>query len=154
MPRGGRRSGQVGKPYPNRRDLRTKQAPKAAQGQPYGEAKQQLDAQRAIPLSRTPAPQGVRPGPPETAAVAGMVGGGSVSVPPLNAPSARPNEPITAGLRTGPGPGPEALNLPVQSSEDDQMLAVLRAFHQAYPNSDIARLISEVTARGTAVQPG
>lgn len=150
MPRGGRRSGQVGKPYPNRRDLRSTQAPKAAQGQPYGEAKAQVDAQKAIPLSRIPAPQGVRPGP-STAAVAGMVGGGNISVPPLNAPSARPNEPITAGLPTGPGPGPEALNLPVQSSEDDQMLAVLRAFHQAYPNSDIARLISEVTARGTAL---
>lgn len=147
MPRGGRRRGQVGKPYPNRTDLRTTQPPKAAPGQPYGEAKAQLDAQRAIPLSRTPAPGG-SPGPPSTAALAGMLGGGGpVSVPPLNSPSTRPNEPITSGLSTGPGPGPEALKYPAQASEDDQMLAVLRGLHQAFPNSDIARLISELTAR-------
>jgi hypothetical protein len=149
MPSGGRRQGTPGRNYPNRRDMRTKQAPKAAQGQPYGEAGQQLAAQKQIPLSRTPAPS---PQPGGTAALAGMVGGGAQSVPPLNAPSTRPNEPLTAGLATGPGPGPEALNLPAQVSEDDQMLAVLRAFHQAYPNTDIARLISEVTTRGTAVQ--
>ena len=151
MPRGGKRRGQVGKPYPNRADLRTTQAPKAAQGQPYGEAKAQLQSQQAIPLSRTPAPT-AQPG--GTAALAGMVGGGGVSVPPLNAPTTRPNEPLTAGLPSGPGPGPEALHLPAQSSEDDQMLGVLRAFHQAYPNSDIARLISEMTARGTTIQSG
>lgn len=148
MPRGGRRSGQVGKPYPNRRDLRTTQAPKAAPGQPYGEAKQQLDSQKQIPLSRTPAPGG--PPVSSTAAIAGMVGGGGSPVPSLTAPSTRPNEPLTSGLKTGPGPGPEALNLPAQAPVDDQMLAVLRAMHQAFPNSDIARLIAEVNARGSA----
>lgn len=148
MPSGGRRQGQPGKLYPNRRDMRTRQAPKAAPGQTYGDAKQQLASQRAIPLSRTPAPspaegQGV-------AAAAGRLGGGVPgNVPSLTAPSTRPNEPITAGLPTGPGPGPEALNLPAQASEDDQLLATLRGLDQAFPNSDIKRLIAEVTARGS-----
>ena len=33
------------------------------------------------------------------------------AVTPLDAPSARPNEPITAGLPVGGGPGPEAVGL-------------------------------------------
>lgn len=37
--------------------------------------------------------------------VAGMLG-------PLDAPTQRPNEPLTAGLPSGPGPGPGALAAP------------------------------------------
>lgn len=98
MPRGGRRSGRPGEAYPNRADLA--QAVRTAPGQQYGQAKQQADAQRAVPLPQS-APPAVAQPPPSTLA------------PPepglLHAPSARPAEPVTAGLPIGAGPGPEAL---------------------------------------------
>jgi hypothetical protein len=58
-------------------------APTAAKGQPYGEAGQQLASQQTVPM-----------GPPPI---------------PLGAPTARPSEPVQAGLSLGPGPGPEAI---------------------------------------------
>jgi hypothetical protein len=37
---------------------------------------------------------------------------GMPDIVPLNAPTQRPNEPITAGIDRGPGPGFSSLNLP------------------------------------------
>jgi hypothetical protein len=152
---GGRRQGVPGRKYPNRRDLRTKQAPKAVTGQAYGDRKAQLDAQKVIPLSNQPAPPQGTSAPQGMAAMAGQVGGGAVGpIPSLSAPSARPDEPITAGLPSGPGPGPEALNIPPTPGADDQMLGVLRGLYQAYPNSHLARLISELqTAQTIRAKP-
>jgi hypothetical protein len=47
----------------------------------------------------------------------------------------------TAGLASGPGPGPEALGMPNTLTGDDVTLAKLRAVYSAYPTSDTARLI-------------
>lgn len=69
--RGGKRDGVVGKAYQNRTDLNganvvaaqptnqpgAKLAKMAAPNQPYGAAKAQLDAQSAVPIANTPAPQ-------------------------------------------------------------------------------------------------
>ena len=89
-------------------------------GQGYGDAAAQQAAQRAIPISAQP----VANAPQPTAAVpsaggGGVPGGASAASPaagpyageltPLTAPTQRPNEPVTAGLPVGPGPGPEAL---------------------------------------------
>lgn len=41
----------------------------------------------------------------------------SQPVIPLTAPSQRPNEPVTSGAASGPGPGVEALGLPPQASQ-------------------------------------
>lgn len=120
VPRGGRRSGAPGKAYPNRSDMT--QAPRAASGQEYGKAKAQLDAQRAMPLSATP--------PPPT-----------VDVTPISAESQRSGEPITAGLPVGAGPGPQAGGPYALSPVDE-----LRAIFQAYPNDDLAELLSNLRA--------
>jgi hypothetical protein len=125
MPRkgpGGVRQGTPGTPYPNRSDLR---APgnETVKGQPYGQRAQQQAAQQAIPL--TPPPTAVAPsaGPaPPTPGALGAppqpTGGVPAGGPPAGMapgelkwlhPSDRPNEPVTAGLPSGPGPGPEAL---------------------------------------------
>lgn len=114
MPRGGRRRGTTGKQYPNRSDLRgpgTPDIPKSFQGQPYGTAVQQEQAQSVAPASPPVGPPG---------------GGGGVSpptVPPggfgaFTRGSERPDEPITAGLKSGPGPGPEALGMHAGDPED------------------------------------
>ena len=77
-----------------RTDGAAHQAPQVAPGNGYGERKEMLDIQSSSPM------QG---------------GGGSTpvaaSLPPLNAPSARPDEPITAGAAFGPGVGPDAAGI-------------------------------------------
>lgn len=99
---------------PNRSDLAAPVT--AAPGQPYGVAAQQRMAQGAIPMGPQPTAGGGGPtSPPATApdiaslmqqhaATAGIVPGQH-----LQAPTARPNEPVTHGLPMGPGAGPEAL---------------------------------------------
>lgn len=94
MPRGGKRQGVKGRRYDNRVDLQLGQRKElpvtAAANQTYGERGAQEQAQRAIPMAR--------PG---------------IAAPPLDAPTQRPHEPVTAGAPVGPGPGPEVLGTPV-----------------------------------------
>lgn len=97
------------------------QPKRAAQGLPYGQGQAHAEAQEAIPLpdNRTPSPPSAPPGVPggnqappggEMAALAAMLaGGGPTAGPGLGSPTEAPDEPITAGLSSGPGPGPEAI---------------------------------------------
>lgn len=116
---GGPRSGKPGAAYGNRTDLNAKprQAVTAAAGQTYGERGVQEAAQQAIPL---PAP-----------------------VVPLSAPTQRPNEPVTAGLPIGPGPGPEALAPMGAPPADAPVLELLQALYAQYPNNELRGLIEE-----------
>lgn len=83
----------------------------------YGQAAQELAQQRTIPMASgdiTPA------GGPPAAPQPGTGGGEALGAPPmapgdlpaLDAPTNRPQEPLTHGLPTGPGAGPEALQPP------------------------------------------
>lgn len=120
--RGGPRQGIQGAQYSNRSDLieKPRQPVRVATGQAYGQAGAQTAAQQAVPLPQQPAP-------PRAAPV------------PFDAPTARPAEPVTAGLPLGPGPGPEVLG----AMGDDTILMQLRALYQAYPNSELRALIEE-----------
>lgn len=110
----------------------------AATGQQYGKAGAQLAAQKALPVSRPatdamPGPRPTGPGrPPVPTAMPGQM-------TPLDAPTARPNEPITAGLPVGPGAGPEALGPLGMGGEDVGM--ELRAIYARYPNEELRTLI-------------
>lgn len=89
--------------YPNRSDLRNPAAKvpvMAAPGQTYGEAGKQMAAQKAVPMAAAPTDAQV----PVTPAAPGSLGD-------LTRPTERPNEPLTAGVDFGPGPGSEALGL-------------------------------------------
>jgi hypothetical protein len=81
----------------------------AARGQTYGKRKQQIEAQRAVPMGRSPvettAAQAVRPQPAAPGA--------------FLAPTARPAEPITAGAPFGPGLGPLAAGIPMRTPTDN-----------------------------------
>lgn len=66
----------------------------------YGEAKTFRELQQGAPLAQTPGPQAQ--GAPSFAAAKDLL-------TPLDAPSERPNEPVTAGAALGAGPGPEVL---------------------------------------------
>jgi hypothetical protein len=139
MPRG-RRNRPLSGAYPQRTDLaqRRAQPVRAPTGLPYGDRKALEDAQRALPLpdisSEAPAPQTLPVPPP------GVLG-------PLDRPTERPNEPLTAGLSIGEGPGPEAVRYGPGPSEDDIILGRLLALHRMYPSSDLAELISWYLAR-------
>jgi hypothetical protein len=143
VPRGGRRSGTPGALYPNRSDLR--QPIQVASGQTYGMRAEQVAAQRAIPLAgATPVPPPAAGSPPDAGTRAGQV---SAAPPgplpgqlvPLDAPSQRPDEPVTAGLPVGPGGGPELLGDLQGEGEDVEMQ--LRAIYARFPNEHIRRAI-------------
>lgn len=80
----------------------------------YGEAKSFNEIQSGAPMaSAAPAPQGGAAGP---------------SLPmPLHAPSARPDEPVTAGAPVGPGVGPAAAGIPQAGNVRSQDIEHLRA---------------------------
>lgn len=69
------------------------QAAQYVSGLPYGEGQALMATQQAAPMAASSAmPQ-------------------SAPIVPLNAPSQRPNEPVTAGADAGPGPGMSSLGL-------------------------------------------
>jgi len=120
MPRSGRRGipSPVGAPagaYPQSvsqaaQAARPTQPVMTATGQGYGEAGAQAAAQRMVPL-----PAGAPVAPPTTPPAGPALIPGTMTpqaavgyTPPsldLLGPSTRPNEPVTAGIDSGPGPG-------------------------------------------------
>ena len=147
MPRGGRRTGTSGQAYSNRSDLNgVKPVPMAAAtGQQYGKAGEQMAAQRAMPVSRpaTDAVPSAGPsmgGAPRPTAPPGPLPGG---LTPLDAPTQRPGEPLTAGLPVGPGTGPEANPFSQVGSADDAVLAI-RAAYAAYPSEELRMVLERI----------
>lgn len=137
MARGGRRAGAPGARYGNRSDLQVgpRQLPATVvPGQTYGKGKEQLDAQRAVPMASGPAlpsPTPVSQGPLTT----------PVQPIPLDAPTGNPNEHVLAGAPIGPGPGPEALAINPAPNEDLAKLAAylpVLELAASQPNSSAA----------------
>lgn len=133
----------MAKQYPNRSDLRNpakKVAIKTPPSSQYGEATQLREAQQAVPMASsptatvapTPAPA-VRPRP-------GQFG-------PLDRPTERPNEPVTAGAPFGPGrmasPGGY-----VGPRNTDPVLDELRALYSMYPSEDLADMLDSYIREG------
>lgn len=102
MPRGGYRRGKGGTSYGNRTDLNVN---KVASGQRYGQAADQRAALKAVPIN-VPSTTGPAMAMPSQEPI--QPGG----LGPLHAPTDRPGEPLTHGLPTGPGGGPEVLTPP------------------------------------------
>lgn len=122
--------------YSNRSDLRNPTLSQVATGQTYGEAGKQRAAQKAVPM-----------GPPPSA---GQSPKSNVSAPitPLDAPTNRPAEPITAGADFGAGPGAREAgisnNIPVQNPVAMELMTLYKMF----PNDDLAGLISSIMYEG------
>lgn len=134
---GGSRQGTPGQAYPQRSDMRT-QAVTTVPGQQYGQAAAQAASQRAVPMA------GATPLPAPAAAPAPPAAGGGASPPDLYRPTELPNEPVTHGLPTGPGAGPEAL--PIQGSAMGDPVAIqIRAMLRANPtNQELANLVADL----------
>jgi hypothetical protein len=70
------------------------QPAKYISGLPYGEGQATYDQQTAAPMARNNSPEPTLQMPEPT---------------PLMAPTERPDEPVTAGINIGPGPGSEVM---------------------------------------------
>jgi hypothetical protein len=130
MPRarhGGRRQGAPGQAYGNRTDLNQNRQPiRVASGQEYGARQAQVAAQKAVPLPAPPVPAS----PPAPAP-------GSFGA--FLRPTENPNEPLTAGMDIGPGPGRNAIAAAPNPASDVE--AQLLALYRQNPNNDILRLL-------------
>lgn len=83
-------------------------------------------------------------GPPPTAVAPAPVAAGVTPFPapgslgPLDGPTARPGEPVTAGAPVGPGPGPEVLGMGRGDELDE-----IRALYQRFPSEELRQIIEE-----------
>lgn len=111
--------------------------------QQYGKAGEQQAALRAVPMGAPP-PPATGPVASSPATGTGAVGPGGATplgptVVPLTDPTARPGEPVTAGVPVGPGAGPEALGGP--PGLDSDLRVRLGAMYQAFPTEELRELI-------------
>lgn len=123
----------------NRSDL-TVQPIRTATGQGYGEATAQRQAQKVIPLPKQTVP--------DLSRVVEAATNAPIPTGLLDGASDTPDEPVTAGLPFGPGPGPESLAF----GATDPVEAGLRALYEAYPNEALRRLL-EIRTPGTGSLP-
>lgn len=122
MPRGGKRQGTQGKGYANRTDLATDYAP-----------------------GGNPATGGMQ-APVNQVSVMGPAIGAE-EVPNLGDMTGRPDEPVTAGLAVGAGPGPEAMG-PMPPRQTDPIRQVLQAMLLQGSNPDVVRLLNRLDYEG------
>jgi hypothetical protein len=124
MPRGGRRSGQAGKAYSNRSDLNPAANAAKVNRNPRVRAPEGVPTQG---LQQAPG-AAQQPGP-----VPGAAGA-------FTRPTDRPNEPITAGMPMGAGPGPEGMPpVPGGGALDE-----LRILYMRFPYPELRELIEEM----------
>lgn len=118
--------------YPNRSDLRNpaaKLAAKAATGQTYGEAGQQIAAQQAVPMGAAPTDVAATTPPPRP------VPGNVVD---LMAPSERPQDMMAPVMGNTP------MILPARDSVIDE----IEVLYSMYPNDDLRDLLSALKFGG------
>ena len=150
MARGGKRQGKPGGGYTNRSDLAVPGKPLpvvSPKDQTYGQRTSLENAQRTVPMASQPAIPPARPaGPP------GQPPGPMLAPPDpaghLMNPTARPNEPVTAGLPSGPGPGPEAMTGLGQPGAPGNLADLLAQAAQASGSSALSFLAGQAQAQG------
>lgn len=80
------------------------QAARYVSGLPYGEGQELMQTQQSAPLAAAPGIEQSRTPMASASAAASLI--------PMNAPTQRPDEPITFGADAGVGPGLGSLGLP------------------------------------------
>lgn len=134
MPRGGRRKGRPGAQYPNRVDLQLGDRQQPIMRPPstqYGEQAELVRQQQALPVSAAPAPApmpaSTRPPMPPTQII------------PLDSPTMRPDEPLTAGAPFGPGPGPSFTRM-----REDPIADEVRALYVQFPYAGLREILEDL----------
>ena len=112
------------------------QAARYIPGLPYGQGQETYSNQLAAPMA----------GNPMSGSAMGNSGLVQMEMPTeLMAPTQRPDEPITAGIDIGEGPGSEIMNLPLNREPD--ILTIMQRLAQADPSGD-SELIYKSLLRG------
>ena len=127
--------------YSRRTDGGAAQVLSAVPDQPYGEVKQQLDAQRIAPMA------GVAPTPtPSVSASQGQQPemAPQYSGPGFGDPSSRPDEPVTAGADVGPGAGSEALSFQPGAATPSQGTGQMTALLQTLSSTDTTGVLGKL----------
>jgi hypothetical protein len=128
--------------YSRRTDGGPAQVMSAAPGQAYGDKKAELDAQRVAPMAGTaPLPAPATPGAGSEGAMPAYTG------LPLNAPTQRPDEPVTHGVDIGPGGGSDVLGLPNPAQGTGQMTALLQRYASIDTTGILGTLFQAAQAR-------
>jgi hypothetical protein len=127
--------------YPNRTDLSNpakKLAVTTAPGQTYGKAGEQRRAQQAVPMGTPQQPQAPQQQQQQQ----------PLPVTPLNAPTERPDEPITAGNPLGAGPGmdmlPQPMPMATAPGSRQDLINQVRYIYSKTPNTALLQLILEL----------
>jgi hypothetical protein len=105
-------------------------------GMPYGEGQATMTQQMSAPMAG--------PNQSASAPATNPLAAAMPAVTPLTAPTERPDEPITAGMDFGAGPGSEALNLPAERSLSE----ILASMIDIDPTGEIQELYDFVAIRG------
>lgn len=144
----------VRKPPPAGYSQRDAQAPAAPTGMPYGQHQASIDAQKVVPLpnATAPAPSApAAPGPPtggfDMMAALEAAKAHNPSMGGFGDPTTQPHVPLTSGIASGPGPGPEALNLPSPVTNLAQLLSAMASSPQS--NADVQFLARSVAGGNT-----
>jgi hypothetical protein len=104
----------------------------------YGEGVETQAIKSGAPLAKTPDTRPARAGDVREAAAQGPV-------TELYAPSQRPDEPITAGIDAGPGPGASAMMMNPITEKLSDVLAKMIPYDQT---GEIAILYQRAASRG------
>ena len=129
--------------YSNRSDLRNPATRRANfTGQTYGEAAQQARAQAAVPPGSAPATVQAQQ------MAARQAPAPRPGAQPFLRGTERPNEPITAGADFGAGPNSAQAGVVPRIVPVDDVMETLRALYAAYPNEELANMISKYGNQG------
>jgi hypothetical protein len=102
-------------------------------GMPYGQGQEMMTQQMGAPMAG-----------PNQAEAPSPLGASLPMLTPLTAPTERPDEPLTAGMDFGAGPGSEALSLP----RDRSLSEILASMIDIDPTGDVQELYDYVASRG------
>lgn len=94
-------------------------------GGQYGESKQLMEQQQAAPMAAAPTRSAPSPKIQPVQAIT-----------PLTAPTQRPDEPLTAGMAFGAGPGPEALASNNRNAKPSQVIGKIIQYDETGQLSD------------------
>lgn len=119
----------------------------APTGMPYGDRQASIESQQALPLARVVPPGGTDgssapPDPAQRLQQAVEAARRMRPPSPLSGPSRRPNEPITAGMASGPGPGPEVLR------NGDRVARTFRMLAEVTGDATFSQLYEQALLRG------
>ena len=106
---------------------RNTQPARYVSGLPYGEGQETMRQQTSAPMSAQ-----AQPSPTEMPV-------------PLMAPSARPDEPITAGIDIGDGPGSQAVATP---NREPSLMETIRSLIQYDPTGDTEMIYRRLVDEG------